>query len=191
MFSSFFNPQKGYEKGGKELEKYYNEAKNSMMPWMEQGQQQYGRLNEAEHTLLDPETMLNSWISRYEESPYAKQTKANARSGGLDAASSMGLMGSNAAVNNIENSADYITSADRDKYLENLMQKYMTGIGIGQNIYGTGAQTASNFGNMASNMGQNMAGIKFGQQNAPGNLLENLIKMGVDAYSGSKMLKKS
>jgi hypothetical protein len=189
MFSSFLNPQKGYQAGGKELEKYFNQSKDTMMPWINQGQEQYGKLTGAEDALLDPETLLNKWIGGYEESPYATQSKANARSGGLDAASSMGLMGSNAAVNNIENSANYITSADRDKYLDNLMQKYMSGIGIGQNIYGTGANMASNFGNMTNQMGQNMAGIKFGEQNSPGNLLEHLISIGANAYSGQNARK--
>lgn len=184
MFSSFFHPEKGYEKGGGELEKYFNQARNAEMPWMKQGQEQYGKLAGAENELLDPETLLKKWMSGYEESPYAKQSKENARSGGLDAASSMGLMGSSSALNNIENSSSYIMNADRDKFLENLMQKYMTGIDIGKNIYGTGANMAGNFGNLANTMGQNMAGMKYGQQNSPGNLLENLIKMGIDIYKG-------
>ena len=155
-----------------------------MQPFINQGQAQYGNLMGAENALLNPETLLKKWMSGYEESPYAKQSMANARSGGLDAASSMGLMGSSSAINNIQNSASNIMNQDRSQYLNDLMQKYMSGVGIGQNIYNQGAGMAGQFGQLAHGFGQDIGGAAYGARNAQGNLLGNLINMGANIYTG-------
>ncbi len=175
---SFLNPGKGYKDASKALEKAWNEAKELQEPYRQAGLDQLGTLTGAESALLDPSKLLADWMSTYETSPYAQKSMENATASGLDAASSMGLMGSSAAINNVQNSAGYIMDQDRDKYLNDLMQKYMTGIGIGQNIYGIGANTAGNMGQQAMSMGQGMGQAAYGQQAAPGNQLMNLISMG-------------
>ena len=109
---------------------------------------------------------------------------ANAKESGLGAASSMGLMGSSSAINNIQNSSSHIMNADRQQFLQDLMQKYMTGIGIGQNMYNTGAATAGNMGNQAMNNGINQGDMAYNQRNAPGDFLKNLLATGVKAYAG-------
>ena len=186
MFSSFMHPEKGYEDAEKQFRKFWEEAKGNMQPFINQGQAQYGNLMGAENALLNPETLLKKWMSGYEESPFAKQSMANARSGGLDAASSMGLMGSSSAIGNIQNSASNIMNQDRSEYLKDLMDKYIHGVDIGKSIYGTGANIASQFGQLAHGFGQDIGGAAYGSANAPGNLLGNLINMGANIYSGGK-----
>lgn len=185
MISSFFSPEEGYEEAEKVFREFWNEAKKTQQPFINQGQEQYGNLMGAENALLNPETLLAKWMKGYEESPFAKKSFENARSGGLNAASSMGLLGSNAAINNIQQSSSDIMNKDRSEFLRDLMQKYLAGVGIGQNIYGIGANSASNLGQLAHGFGQDIGGAAYGAANAPGNLLGNLLNLGANIYTGS------
>lgn len=182
MISSFFSPEKGYEEAEKEFRKFWDEAKGQMQPFIDHGKDQYGTLSGAENDLLHPETLLNKWMNNYQTSEYAKKSMENAKAGGLDAASSMGLMGSSAALSNIQNSASDIMNKDRSEYLKDLMEKYMGGVGIGKDIYGVGAQTANNFGTLAHGFGQDIGGARGNAVNAPGNTLGNLISMAGNIY---------
>lgn len=186
MFSSFFHPEKGYEEAEKEFRRAWDESRNRQQPFVNQGQEQYGNLMGAENALLNPETLLNKWISGYEESPYAKKSFENARESGLNAASSQGLLGSSTATQNIQNSASNIMNADRSQYLNDLIQKYLAGVNIGQNIYGIGANTAGELGREGLEYGRDIGGARYGSRNAPGNLLSNLINTAANIYTGGK-----
>ena len=98
---------------------------------------------------------------------------------GLGAASSMGLMGSSPAIQAIQSGTIGIVAQDRQKYLDDLMQKYMTGIGIGSDIYGKGASAANSMSQNSMNMGQNSAQNKFNQSNAQGDLFGKLLGGGI------------
>ena len=185
--NSFFHPEKGYKDAQKEMEDKWAQAQGFQQPYNQAGQNQIGILNQAQSNLLDPSKLLAEWMSKYEESPYAKRSMENAKSSGLDAASSMGLMGSSNAINNIQNSSSDIMNADRSQFLNDLMQKYMAGIGIGQNMFNTGAQTAGNMGNQAISVGGNTADMAYGKANSPGNLLKDLLAMGTKGYMASQM----
>lgn len=174
--------KKPYQEANKEYEKAWGEAKGYEKPYWQHGLDQYGKLEGAENELLDPGALQSKWSSGYETSPYAKQLQGEAKTQGLDAASSMGLLGSSAALKNIETGSTNIMQRDREKYMDDLMRKYMTGIGIGQNIYGTGASTAGTLGNQSMNFGEQMGAGKFNEANAPMNMLMNMIKM----YTSSK-----
>lgn len=184
---SFFNPQKGYDAAAKQMDKYWKEAQNYQKPYHEAGLNQLPILTGAQSSLLDPSQLLSQWMDTYETSPYAKKSISNATASGLDAASSMGLMGSSPAITNIQNSSSDIMNADRDKYLNDLMQKYMAGIGIGQNIYGTGAQTAGNLGQQALGVGQNMGQAAYGSKNAPGDMFAQMLSLGAKLAMQSQM----
>jgi hypothetical protein len=188
--SSMFHPERGYKDAADELRKAWEQAQGFQRPYNEAGTSQLPFLTGAEGRLLDPSSLLSEWMGKYQESPYAKKFMENARESGLDAASSMGLMGSSSALNNIQQSSGDIMNADRQQFLNDLMQKYMTGIGIGQNIYGIGAQTAGNLGNQAMNYGGNSAEMAFGRRNAPGQNIRDLLGMGAKTaaayYGGGK-----
>jgi len=175
MVTSFLHPERGYKKAGEQAEKYYQQGQNYLQPYNQHGQDQYGRLNQATGDLMDPQTLQNKWGEGYEESPYAKRLEQMNSQQGQEAASSMGLNASSGALQNVQQGAGDIVSRDRQQYMNDLMQKYMTGIGLGQNLYGTGANAAGNMSSNAMTQGQNMAGIAYGQQNAPGQLFGNLL----------------
>lgn len=181
MIKSFMHPEKGYQAAGQQMEKYYRDAQGNLQPYSQHGLDQYGRLTGQADALNDPAELEAKWAKSYEMSPMARQAFANAKESGLDAASSMGLMGSSAAVNNIQNSAGNIMQNDRQQYMNDLMQKYMASIGLGNNLYGIGANTAGTMSNNAMNMGTGMAGAAYGRQNAPGEQFGKLLGMGVNA----------
>lgn len=177
--SSFLHPEEGYKKGQEQLNQYYNQAQGALSPYNQQGQQQYGNLNNYINSLMNPAALQDQWINSYKESDAAKNAEIMAQQHGLDAASSMGLMGSSPALGAIQAGTSQIGMQDRQNYLNDLMQKYMSGAGLSQGIYGSGAGAAGQMGQNAMNMGQNSAGLAYGQQNAPGNLLGSGIGAGV------------
>lgn len=183
-FDSFMHPEKGYEKGQEQLDKYYKEGQSFLTPYNQYGQSAYGNLSDVMKRLLNPEELEGDWINGYMESPSAKNDIALAQEHGLDAASGLGLMGSNTALNAIQGGATNIALDDRRNFLNDLMQKYLAGAGIAGSIFNTGANSASTLANNAANMGNNSAQVAFGQQNAPGDLFGKLLGLGVGAMSG-------
>lgn len=164
--TSFFNPGKSYRDAGKEITKGYNQGQGYLQPYNQAGNDQLQKLLAAQGNLLDPSKLQSEWAKGYETSPYAKQLQDQAKSSGMDAASSQGLLGSSTALNSIQQGSSNIMQADRQKYMDDLMQKYLSGIGIGQGIYGTGAGAAGQMSNNAMDYGKQMGGMKFGEGNA-------------------------
>lgn len=182
--SSFLHPSRGYKSAQEQLNNYYQQAQQYQQPFINNAQNAYGGLSEAQSKLLDPAALQAEWMNTYQMSPQAQQAQQLATQSGLDAASSMGLMGSSPALSSLQEGASSIGLKDRDNYLNSLMDKYKTGIGLGENIYGTGASSASQMGQNAMNMGQNSAQMAFGQQNAQGDLLAKLLGGAAGLFGG-------
>lgn len=181
MFSSFMNPQQGYQDAANQMQQYYGQAQGYLQPYAQNGQTAGGNLFGQQAALGDPAALENQWASGYSESPYAQQMTNKATQAGMNAASSMGLMGSSPAINNVQQSAGDIMQSDRQSYMNDLMQKYMGSVGINQGMYNTGAGAAGEMGQNAMNQGKNMAGAAYGAANAPGQMFGNLLGMGVNA----------
>lgn len=164
-----------YKKAQEQMEKYYQQSQGYLQPYNQYGQNAYGNYSGAMNRLLDPAALEGDWVKGYNESPSAKNAQAMAQEHGLDAASGLGLMGSNTALNAIQGGTTQIGLDDRQNYLNDLMQKYMAGTNIAGNIFNTGANAANNMSNNAMNMGQNSAQTAFGQQAAPGNMMMNMM----------------
>lgn len=173
--SSFLHPERGYKAGQEQLDKYYQEAQNAQNPYMQNGQNAGNNLNQYMNSLMDPQALQDKWSQGYETSGYAKDLMGQAQQQGLDAASSMGLMGSTPGLQALQAGTSQIQNADKQQYLDDLMQKYMQGAGIAGNMYNTGAGAANQFGQNAMNQGQNSAQMQFGQQNAGGSAFGNLL----------------
>lgn len=168
--SSWMHPGRAYDKGIEQAQQYYNQAQGYQQPYNQNAQDQYGNLNNYIQSLMNPQALQDQWSSGYNESDAAKQTEAMAKQHGLDAASSMGIMGSTPALQAIQSGTAGIVAQDKQQYLNDLMDKYKTGIGIGENIYDTGASTAGQMSNTASNMGNIMSQAAAQKQQAGGNL---------------------
>jgi hypothetical protein len=184
--SSFLHPQGGYDAAQGQLNNYYGQAQGYQQPYAQAGQSAIPGMNTAMSRLLDPASLQNEWAQGYETSPQAQQAQQMASQQGLDAASSMGLMGSQPALQAIQGGATQIGLNDRQNYLDNLMQKYQSGIGLGQNMMGMGAQAGGQMGQNAMNMGQSSGEMQFGRQNAPGSMLGTMMG-GVTGLAGSAL----
>lgn len=185
MVSSFFDPGEAWDKAGKAEQEGYDRSRGYQEPYWQHGNDQYDRLNQAGGKLMDPTVLQDEWSKHYETSPYAQQLLKQNQASGLDAASSMGLNGSSTALSNIQQGAGNIVSRDRQQYMDDLMKKYMAGIGLGENLYGVGAQAGQNLGQQSMTHGENQAGLQYGRYAAPGKLFENLVKTGVGAAAGA------
>lgn len=183
--SSFLNPQKGYEAAQNQYQQNYNNAQGYLNPYNQQGQQAFNPLFGAMQSLLDPQALQSKWLESYKESPAAKQAEGMAQEHGLNAASSLGLMGGSIPLQAIQAGTSQIGAEDRQNYMNDLMQKLMTGAGIGQGLYGTGANAAGQMSQNAMNYGNNAAQMAFGQQNAPGSLFGNLLGAGAGLLGGA------
>lgn len=177
--SSFLHPEKSYNAAQEQLDKYYQEAQGNLQPYNQNGQDAYGGLNEAMKNLLNPSALQDEWSKNYKESDLAKQNEAMASQSGLNAAQQMGLNGSSPAIQAIQSGTSGIVAEDRQKYLDDLMKKYMTGIGVGENIYGTGANSANALSQNAMTQGTNSAQTQFNKNNAQGDLFGKLVGGGI------------
>ena len=188
MLYSFLNPGEAYKGAEDEANRSWKEAQGYETPYWQQGINQTGRLNEAENALLDPQALQDKWAKGYETSPYAKQQLAQNKTQGMDAASSMGLMGSSAAIGNIQQGAGNIVSKDRQQYMDDLMNKYMAGIGLGSNIYGIGANMGGKLGDQSLEHGRDVASLKYKENAAPGELFGKILggaaDVGANIYTG-------
>lgn len=138
----------------------YDEAMKMMRPFLD--------------SLSDPASLQDTWSSGYEESPYAHQLEVGAFDRGLNAAGSMGLGGSSAALSNIQDESSHIMQSDRQQYMNDMMQKYMAAMGLSQNMAGT-----------TMNQGGTEAGLSFGRSNAAPNFLMQWLNSGAEATLGA------
>lgn len=172
---SFLHPEDAYKKAGREAEKGWQEAKGYEMPYYNAGTSQIGKLTGAQDQLMHPDQLESQWASTYETSPYAKQLMDQSKNAGLDAASSMGLLGSSSALGNIQTGASNIMNKEREQYMKDLMEKYMKGVGIGTNMFDTGATTGTNLANQAVGAGENRGAATYGAASAPGEMFKSLM----------------
>lgn len=175
--SDFLHPKKGYDKAEDQIRQALGQAQGYQQPFQQAGAGQIPGLTGAIGNLLNPVDLQKQWTESYQTSPYAQQLMESSKNQGLDAASSMGLEGSSAALNNIQTTGTNLMNADRQQYLQDLMQKYMTGVGASQNLVNTGASAGANMGSNTMNAGENLAGIEFGKQNAGSNMLKQIMGM--------------
>lgn len=173
--SSFLHPERSYDKAQEQLDKYYQQSQSYLNPYNQNGLEAYGKYSNAMDKLLNPASLEDEWSKNYKESELAKQNEDMATQSGLNAAQQMGLMGSEPALSALQSGKASIVAQDRQRYLDDLMKKYMAGIGIGQDIYSKGENSAGQMSNNASNMGQNSAQTQFNKNNAQGDLFGKLL----------------
>lgn len=178
LFSSLFHPGRAYQDALNTSNDYYNQAQGYIAPYNQNAQNAYGNLSQAMQDLMNPQGLYDRFNSSYNESDAARLASEQARNAGLDAASAQGLLGSTAATSAIQQGENNILANDRQNYLNQLMQMYMNGTGLANNIYNTGAGAANNMGQNAINQGQTNANLTYGAESAPGNSLMKLLGIG-------------
>lgn len=183
--SSFMHPGRAYQKEQEQLDKYYNEAQGQLNPFINNASGAFVNMNNAQNALMNPQYLLDLFNKGYNESDVAKQSEAMAGQHGLNAASSMGIMGSTPALSAIQSGTAGIAAQDKQNYLNDMMQKYMQGVGINQNIYGTGAQAAGQGSQNAMQMGDWSNTNAANRQSAGGRLFGGLLGTGATLLGGA------
>jgi len=195
---AYKDAQKMYERQMQQSQQQYNQAGQTMQPYVDQGQQAYGNYNTAMQNLMNPSALQDEWMKSYAPSEQAKYTSQMAGQQGLDAASAMGVMGSTPAMQAVQAGTSQIMADDKQRYLDQLMQKYMAGAGIAGNIYNTGVNAAgTQTGVRQQQAGSTMqsapdlAQMRYGQGSSGsrflGNVLGGGIAAGLNAYGLSKL----
>lgn len=177
QLQSFWFPEKAYQKAGDQLEQYYGQAREDLGPYAQQGQQAFEPLFGAMQNLMDPQGFEGQMLEGYEASPHARMLQEEASQQGLNAASSMGMLGSTPALQAMQRGTTGIVQGDRDNYLNRMMGSYLSGSNIAQNMYGQGQQAAGGLAQMAMNQGDSMADVAYGKQSAPGELFGKMAGM--------------
>jgi hypothetical protein len=178
----FLDPGRGYKSAMKQFTKGYEEGKGYLDPYAGAGTSQLEQLLGAQAALMDPAALQSQWASGYEMSPYAQQLQGAAQEAGLSSMGSMGLGGSSAALQNLQQTSANIMQADRERYMKDLMDKYMAGVGIGQDIYGTGAGAAGTLGQMGMQYGMGMGELEAMKSQSRSKMLMDLLGLGGQAY---------
>lgn len=186
--SDFMHPERPYESAKDTMQQYFNQSQGYYQPLIQHGEDAYGNLSDAMHNLLNPEELTKKWMESYDTSPQALQDIEFAKQSGLDAASSMGLMGSSPALQALQQGEAQIKINDRSKYLDDLIQKYITGANIGQNIYNTGATASGSAATNTINMGQTQGGLDAASSQAKGGMMGKLLglvgNLGINYLTG-------
>ena len=175
--SQFLHPGNAYKGAGQTEQQGYDQAQGIRQPYMDFGQGAGNDLQSMLQKLMNPGGLQDEWSKGYEESPYAQQLTKENTAQGMDQASEMGLGGSSAALSNVQKGAGDIMQKDRQNYMNDLMQKYLAGIGIGTNMFDTGANTANNAATGAQQHGEWQAQNQFNQNNAGSNQLMNMLSL--------------
>lgn len=176
ILSSIFGSN-SYSDAQKAAQQQFNQARGDMMPFINAGQGALGPLEGGAASLMNPEAMESQWINSYQESPYAKELAANATQSGMNAAESMGLGGSAPALTAITQGTGNIVSQDRQNYLNDLMNKYTTGLGTLRGIMSTGANLTGWMGEGGlAEQDANMTGnMTYGANQAPVSMMSRLM----------------
>lgn len=191
MLSSFLHPERAYKRAQRDLDKYYQQGQEAISPYMQHGQEAYGQLSGATQSLMNPTKLYDQFMGDYQQSDASRFAQERAQNQGLEALSAMGMSGSTPGARAIQAGTERIGAEDQQRYIDRMIQQYLSGAGLAQGIYGTGANAASQYGQNAMNMGQNTAQMTYGQNAAPGQMLQNMINTGLSAavpmYGYAKM----
>lgn len=173
-FSEMMHPGRSYDKAQAAKDAFYNSSQGTRQPYIDRGERGGTNLEEMMSKLMNPGALQDEWSKGYSVSPYAKQLQEQSQTGGLDAASAMGLGGSSAALTNIQKGSGDIVQKDRQNYMDDMMKKYMAAMGIGSSLYGTGASMGSQQAQGQENQGEWSANNAFNKNQAGSNILSKL-----------------
>ena len=174
-FSELIHPGRSYDQAQAVKDKYFQQSQGTRQPYIDRGEKGGKALEDMLNKLTNPAALQDEWSKNYQTSDYAKQLQEQSQTSGLDAASAMGLGGSSAALTNIQKGSGDIVAKDRQNYMNDLMQKYMTAMGIGSSLYGTGANMSDKNAQGQENMGDWSSTNTFNKNQSGANTLMQIL----------------
>ncbi len=163
----FGQSSKPYDKAMEQYQKYGNMAAGAQQPYASAGQGAIGDYQKWLQGQKDPTAFINNAMNGYQESPYAKYQQQQAMNAGTNFGSANGLSGSTPLLQQMQQNAGGIASADQNQWLQNVLG-INTQYGQGQQNLMQGGQGAANqlsniFGNMGTQMGEGAYGKQAGK----------------------------
>lgn len=160
----FGNSGKPYEDAMKQYQQWAQQSQQTQQPYLNAGTGAIGDYQNWLQSQQDPSQFINDQMQNYQTSDYAKNLQQQAMNAGQNAASASGLMGSTPMMQQLQNNAGQIASADQNQWLQDVLG-INTQYGEGQNNLMTGGQKSANsLTNMYNQMGQQMGNMAYGQQ---------------------------
>lgn len=163
----FGNSDAPYKDAMKQYQKYFQGAQNFQNPFFNAGQQGMGNYQNWLQGQQDPSAFLNKLMGGYQESPFAKNLQQQSMRAGQNAASAEGTLGSTPMMQQAQQNAGQIASADQNQWLQNALG-INTQYGQGQQNLMQGGQNAANqlsslFSGAAGDMGNLAYGKRAGK----------------------------
>lgn len=160
----FGDSGKPYDKAMQQYQEWMNKAQAAQQPYSDAGTGAIGKYQDWLASQQDPSQFINDQMKNYSTSPYAQYMQKQSMNAGQNAASASGLMGSTPMMQQLQQNAGNIASADQNQWLQNVLG-INTQYGQGQQNLMQGGQNAANqLSNMYNNMGNNMGQAAYGKQ---------------------------
>jgi len=164
----FGDSGKPYDEAMQQYQQWMQQAQGTQQPYLDAGKGAIGDYQKWLQSQQDPSKFINDQMKNYSTSPYAQNLQQQSMNAGQNAASASGLMGSTPLMQQLQQNAGQIASADQNQWLQNVLG-INTQYGQGQNNLMQGGQNAANslsnlYGQMGNNMGQAAYGKEAGKQ---------------------------
>ena len=165
LFGGLFGDSgKPYDKAMEQYQQFANLAQGTQQPYLNAGTGAIGDYQKWLKGQQDPSKFINNMMGQYQISPYAQYLTQQAQRAGQNAASASGLMGSTPFLEQMQQNASNISSADMNQWLQNVLG-INTQYGQGQQNLMQGGQNAANsLTNMYNQMGQQMGEAAYGKE---------------------------
>lgn len=138
-----------------------------MDPYIKQGQEQYGRLNDQYGRLMnDPGGRVNEIGASYHQSPGFQFALQQALQGAGHAAAAGGMAGSPQHEQQNMTVATGLANQDYNQYLQNALGAYGMGMQGSQGLYNTGAEMGKSAGEDMASYFANRAKLNYEGANA-------------------------
>lgn len=160
----FTDSSKPYDKAMEEYQRFLNEGKGTQKPFYDAGVGAIGNYQDWLNGQKNPTEFINKIMGDYQESPYARYLQQQAQNAGVNAASASGLTGSTPFLQQAQQNASNISSADMNQWLQNVLG-INTQYGQGQkNLVDTGQTSANALTNLYSEMAKNFGDAAYGKE---------------------------
>ncbi len=166
LSSLFGNSSAPYQAGMNQMQGGMNQMQQWEQPWMQNGQQAMGNYNNMLGSMSNPSQFINNLMQNYQQSPNATYQMAQGQRANNNAAAASGMLGSTPFQQQSQQTAQGISSADMNQWLQNALgvnsqalQGYGNEMQMGQNATNS---LLNQYGQYNTNMGQ----LAYGQANA-------------------------
>lgn len=164
MFGDYKNPA---DAAMGDMDQIPGQINKYLDPYIKQGQEQYGRLNDQYGQLMnDPGGRINQIGQGYHQSPGFQFALQQALQGSGHAAAAGGMAGSPQHEQQNMTVATGLADQDYNQYMQNALGAYGMGLSGSQGLYNTGAQTGQAAGEDMASYFANRAKLNYEGQNA-------------------------